>query len=76
MLPLILKDLPLDIQLQLKPKIDALAENPRLPGVIKLEGEENAYRLRVRDYRIVYEIYDDKLVISVVKVGHRRDVYR
>jgi mRNA interferase RelE/StbE len=44
--------------------------------VIKLEGEENAYRLRVRDYRIVYEIYDDKLVISVVKVGHRRDVYR
>lgn len=71
-----LKALPLDIQLQLKPKIDALAENPRPPGVIKLEGEENAYRLRVRDYRIVYEIYDEKLVISVVKVGHRRDVYR
>ncbi|MBW4469228.1 MAG: type II toxin-antitoxin system RelE/ParE family toxin [Stenomitos rutilans HA7619-LM2] len=71
-----LKALPLDIQLQLKPKIDALAENPRPPGVIKLEGEDNAYRLRVRDYRLVYEIYDDRLVISVVRVGHRREVYR
>jgi mRNA interferase RelE/StbE len=47
-----------NIQARLRPKIFALAENPRPPGVKKLQGYENTYRIRVGDYRIVYEIHD------------------
>ena len=53
----------------------ALAENPRPPGSKKLSGQER-YRLRQGNYRILYTIEDDKLIICVVKVGDRRDVYR
>jgi mRNA interferase RelE/StbE len=57
--------------------IDALARNPRPYGVEKLKGQEGpVFRIRVGDYRIVYEIWDQRLVIYVVKVGHRREVYR
>ena len=56
--------------------IDALAMDPRPSGVKKLKGEENVYRVRVRDYRIVYEIQDDELIVLVIKIGHRRDIYR
>lgn len=41
-----------------------------------MAGEAHVYRVRVGDYRIVYEVFDDRLVIQVVRVGHRRDVYR
>jgi mRNA interferase RelE/StbE len=53
----------------------ALSENPRPHGCIKLQGLE-AYRIRVGSYRIIYEIHDDHLLVLVVDVGHRRDVYR
>ena len=56
--------------------IDLLAQEPRPPGCVALAGETRAYRVRVGDYRIVYEIFDDRLVIQVVRIGHRRDVYR
>lgn len=56
-------------------KIDALAENPRGEGCIKLSGKEN-YRVRQGLYRIVYEIRDDVLVVNVVKVAHRSSVYK
>jgi mRNA interferase RelE/StbE len=55
--------------------IDTLATNPRPSGVKKLRGEENTYRVRVRDYRIVYEIQDSKLVVLIIKIGHRQGVY-
>ncbi len=55
--------------------MDSLADEPRPPGSKKLSGQER-YRIRQGDYRILYEIKDDKLVICVVKVRHRRDVYR
>ena len=55
--------------------IAGLAENPRPPGHIKLKGEE-AYRIRVEDYRIIYEIDDGKIIITVVAVGHRKDIYK
>ena len=55
-------------------KIQALADNPRPPGCEKLSGADK-YRLRQGDYRILYEISDRDLIITVVKVGHRRDVY-
>jgi len=54
---------------------DALSEDPRAPGCEKLSGRER-YRMRQGIYRIVYEIRDDVLLVVVVRVGHRRDVYR
>ena len=56
-------------------KIQTLASNPRPVGSEKLSGEDK-YRLRQGDYRILYEIVDDDLIVTVVKVGNRRDVYR
>jgi mRNA interferase RelE/StbE len=55
-------------------KIQALANNPRPPGCEKLSGADK-YRIRQGDYRILYEIVDRDLIITVVKVGHRREVY-
>jgi mRNA interferase RelE/StbE len=56
-------------------RIEGLAENPRLWGCEKLTGLER-YRLRQGRYRIVYSIQDDELTVWVVKVGHRKDIYR
>jgi mRNA interferase RelE/StbE len=56
-------------------RIELLKGNPRPPGCEKLSGQER-YRIRQGDYRIVYSIQDDQLTIWVVKVGHRRNVYR
>ena len=56
--------------------ITALADDPRPDGVRKMAGSENAYRVRVGDYRIVYQIFDGVLIVHVVRVGRRRDVYR
>jgi mRNA interferase RelE/StbE len=56
-------------------RIEALAHDPRPMGSEKLSGKER-FRLRQGVYRIVYEIQDEELVIVVVKVGHRREVYR
>ncbi|NLW50695.1 MAG: type II toxin-antitoxin system RelE/ParE family toxin [Candidatus Brocadiaceae bacterium] len=56
--------------------IEALADDPRPEGTRKLTGAEDAYRVRVGDYRIVYLIRDDVLTVFVVRVRHRRDVYR
>lgn len=70
-----LKKLPKEQQIRIQAKIDELADNPRPDGVVKLTNSEN-YRIRVGSYRIVYDILDDILLISVVKVSHRKDVYR
>lgn len=56
-------------------RIGALRDQPRPPGSVKLSGQEY-YRIRQGNYRIVYEIIDDRLVIVVIAVGHRRDIYR
>ena len=56
-------------------RIQALADNPRPPGCEKLSGLER-YRVRQGAYRIIYEIEDARLVVLVVKVGHRREIYR
>ncbi|HHT9135036.1 MAG TPA: type II toxin-antitoxin system RelE family toxin [Candidatus Avalokitesvara rifleensis] len=61
---------------RIKTRIDALANNPRPPDVKKLSGTESLYRIRVGDYRIIYEIQDRVLVVLVVKIGRRGDVYR
>jgi len=56
-------------------RIKQLADNPRPPGCEKLTGQER-YRLRQGRYRIVYSIRDDELTVWIVKVGHRKDIYR
>jgi len=56
-------------------RIETLAKDPRPPGCEKLTGQER-YRLRQGRYRIVYSIQDDDLAVWVVKIGHRKDVYR
>ena len=55
--------------------IQGLADNPRPISSKKLTNEE-LYRIRIGNYRILYEIYDDRLVVLVVKAGHRKDVYK
>jgi len=54
----------------------ALEADPRPPGVTKLAGAENQWRVRVGDWRIVYSILDRELVVLVLKLGHRREIYR
>lgn len=71
-----LKKLPEQVRQRLQPQIESLATDPRPPGVVKLEGTENGYRIRIGDYRVLYEIHDAVLRVAVVKVGHRRDVNR
>lgn len=56
-------------------KIQQLAENPTPPSSIKLKGVANLYRVRIGQYRIVYTIKEAELVVLVVGVGHRKDIY-
>lgn len=70
-----LESIPLPYRDRVVQAIRALALNPRLPGVKKLSGRE-AWRIRVGDYRIVYEISDENRTVLVVVVRHRREAYR
>ena len=56
-------------------RIQALVSNPRPPGAEKLSGED-AYRIRQGDWRVIYAIDDDAKLIEIIKIGHRREVYR
>ena len=56
-------------------KIKLLADNPRPFGAIKLSGDEK-FRIRIGNYRILYQIFDEKLIVFVVKVAHRKEVYK
>jgi mRNA interferase RelE/StbE len=64
------------VQEQIKITIKNLGDNPRPVGVIKLSGKQDLYRVRVGDYRIIYQIEDNVLLIIIVSVGHRREIYR
>ena len=68
--------LPRQEQHRVRAAIDLLADEPRPPNCVALTGEESVYRVRVGDYRILYEVIDERLVVHVIRVGHRRDVYR
>jgi mRNA interferase RelE/StbE len=57
-------------------RIQSLGENPRPLGCEKLAGHLDRYRVREGNYRILYSIDDEKLLVDIVKVGHRKDVYR
>lgn len=71
-----LKSLPREVLERISAKIDSLPENPRPPGVEKLSGSEDSYRVRVGDYRILYRIVDEALLVLVVAVRHRKEAYR
>jgi mRNA interferase RelE/StbE len=71
-----IQELPLQFRKRVTVAIDNLAINPKHPNCKKLQGFDHTWRVRVGDYRIIYEIYDNKVQIIVIKVKHRRDVYR
>lgn len=56
--------------------IDRLADDARPPGARALAGRPGCLRLRVGDYRVVYEVQDDQLLVLVIDLGHRREIYR
>ena len=64
-----------EIYIRIRPVIDALAENSRPSGCTMLQIEKR-YRIRAGDFRIVYVIHDSKLLVLVVRIGHRSSVYR
>jgi mRNA interferase RelE/StbE len=63
-------------QQRIRAALDILSSNPRPPNCVALQGENCVYRVRVGVYRIVYEVLDSVLLIHVVRISHRREVYR
>jgi mRNA interferase RelE/StbE len=71
-----LRKLPKDALRRIRTATEDLRDEPRPEGVANLAGTHDLWRIRVGDYRVVYTIADDVLVVTVVRVGHRREVYR
>jgi len=61
---------------RLRDAIDALATEPRPHSCTKLSGAKDIYRVRVGDHRIVYQVIDNRLLVLVIDIGHRREIYR
>ncbi|MCL1467545.1 type II toxin-antitoxin system RelE family toxin [Argonema galeatum] len=68
--------LPLQVRERIDKAFEALAINPRPPGVKAMQGYKGLLRIRVGKYRVIYRVEDDRLVVIIVQVGHRCDVYR
>jgi mRNA interferase RelE/StbE len=64
------------IQRRVSDKANALCENPFPAGVKKLQGQVDHFRIRVGDYRVIYRVDGKRVVIVIVRIGHRREVYR
>jgi mRNA interferase RelE/StbE len=71
-----IRALPKQEQRRVLEKIEALADRPRPPGCVKISGDSSLWRVRAGTYRILYQILDQRLLVTVVKVGHRRDIYK
>ena len=71
-----IKSLPTALFDRILPRIKALADNPRPTGCHKLAGSKNDWRIRIGDYRVVYEIDDPRKQVKIFRVRHRREVYR
>ena len=65
-----------NLKARLEEAINGLASNPRPPECLKMQGGDGLYRVRVGDCRIIYEIQDAVLVVLVVQIGNRREIYR
>lgn len=70
-----LANLPSGVYERVRDAIRALAQNPRPMGCLKLVGREG-WRIRVENYRVIYEIDDEQRTVTILHIGHRRDVYR
>lgn len=70
-----LRKLDAQVRRRIQAALDLLAEQPRPPSATRLVGGAGEWRVRTGDYRIVYEIEDDRLLILVLRIGHRREVY-
>ncbi len=71
-----LLQLPANVAYKVLAAINNLSENPRPYNCIKLKGSINEYRIRIANYRVLYTIKDAVLLIIVIKIAHRKDVYR
>lgn len=71
-----LRKLPKAVQERILDAAGQLATDPRPMGVVKLEGDDELYRIRAGDYRIIYQIADEQLIVLVVRIAHRKDAYR
>ncbi len=71
-----LTKLPREVQRKVVKLLETLANQPRPEGVVKLAGDDNLWRVRIGDYRVVYEIHDARLIVLVLRIAHRKDVYR
>ena len=71
-----LKTLPSFVHNNIIEEITNLSATPRPAGCVKLKGYKNSYRIRVGDYRVIYEIEDKILRILVIAIGHRKDIYK
>jgi mRNA interferase RelE/StbE len=71
-----LRRLPREVAARIAEAVAALGGDPRPRGVKKLVGSATAYRIRVGDYRVIYDVFDGVLVVVVVTIAHRREVYR
>lgn len=67
--------LPHPVRDRLLDAIADLGENPRAHGAKKLVGEKTAWRIRIGDYRVIYDVFDVELIVPIVQAGHRREVY-
>ena len=65
-----------DVREQIRPRLQSLTGNPRPAGCVKLTAPVALYRIRIGNYRLIYEVRDQVLVVVVVAVGHRSEVYR
>lgn len=68
--------LPKVVQRRLDARLLALKANPRPQGAVPLTGVRDVWRLRVGDYRVLYEIHEEAVLVLVLRIGHRREVYR
>jgi mRNA interferase RelE/StbE len=71
-----LQKIPNKTALRITKAVDRLGTNPRPAGCVKLVGFDTEYRIRVGDYRVIYQIHDSVLVLLVIELGHRKDIYR
>jgi len=71
-----IRKLPQSVRMKIIQKINKLYSEPMPVGAEKIKGYDNRYRLRQGDYRILYSIFKDRLVIMIVRVQHRKDVYK
>jgi len=71
-----IKKLPTEVFQRIIPHIKALAEDPKPPGCRKIAGSKNDWRIRIGEYRVIYEIDEHAEAVKVMRIRHRKEVYR